>query len=100
MGLSKKNLYVVPNNIVGQWRNIFLTLYPDAKLLCVDPKSFTPDKRQDVLRKMRDNDYDGIIIAYSCFDMIPVSKDYYLDELKTVKELVTSAMNSSGKQTV
>ncbi len=99
MGLSKKNLYVVPNNIVGQWRNIFLTLYPDAKLLCVDPKSFTPDKRQDVLRKMRDNDYDGIIIAYSCFDMIPVSKDYYLDELKTVKELVTNAMNSSGKQT-
>ena len=24
MGLSKKNLFVVPNNIVGQWKKIFL----------------------------------------------------------------------------
>ena len=23
MGLSTKNMYVVPNNIVGQWENIF-----------------------------------------------------------------------------
>ena len=45
MGLSKKNLYVVPNNIVGQWQKIFLEMYPDAKILTVDPKSFVPSKR-------------------------------------------------------
>ena len=44
MGLSDKNLYVVPNNIVGQWRDIFKTMYPDANLLCVEPKNFTPAK--------------------------------------------------------
>jgi len=67
MGLSQKNLYVVPNNIVSQWKNIFLTLYPDAKLLCVEPKGFTKDKREAVLTKIRDEDFDGVIMAYSCF---------------------------------
>lgn len=51
MGLSKKNLYVVPNNIVGQWQKIFVEMYPNAKLLTVEPKSFVPSKRDTVLEK-------------------------------------------------
>ena len=82
MGLSQKNLYAVPNNIIGQWKDIFLQLYPNAKLLCVDPKSFTPDKRNAVLRSIRDDSFDAIIMAHSCFDMIPLSRDYYIEELK------------------
>ena len=45
MGLSEKNMFVVPNNIVGQWKNIFYAMYPSANILCVEPKSFTPSKR-------------------------------------------------------
>ena len=30
MGISKKNLYVVPNNILSQWKEMFLYAYPDA----------------------------------------------------------------------
>lgn len=75
MGLSTKNMYVVPNNIVGQWKNIFTEMYPSTKLLCVDPKNFTPAKREAVLERIRDEDFDGIIIAYSCFEQIPLSKD-------------------------
>ena len=40
MGMSRKNMFVVPNNIVGQWEKIFTDLYPKAKLLTIDPKSF------------------------------------------------------------
>ena len=32
MGISNKNMYVVPNNIVGQWKDIFEQMYPNAKL--------------------------------------------------------------------
>lgn len=85
MGLSKKNMYVVPNNIVGQWKNIFSMMYPDAKLLCVDPKNFSPGKREKVLERIRTEDFDGIIIAYSCFEQIPLSKDYYIEKLKEKK---------------
>lgn len=99
MGLSKKNMYVVPNNIVGQWRNIFMMLYPNAELLCVDPKAFTPQKRESVLRQIRDNDYDGIIIAYSCFEQIPLSRDYYIGMLENKKEHVTELLSRKDKAT-
>lgn len=99
MGLSKKNMFVVPNNIVGQWRSIFLKLYPQAKLLCVEPKNFTPTKRVDVLKDIRDHDYDGIIIAYSCFDMIKLSNKYYLETLKEEKKELEEMAKTYGKRT-
>lgn len=99
MGLSSKNMYVVPNNIAGQWKNIFLTMYPDAKLLCIEPKSFTPGKREKVLDQIKNEDFDGIIIAYSCFEMIPVSKAYYIEELKAKKELISKTVECQGKGT-
>ena len=82
MGLSQKNLFVVPNNIVGQWHDIFMDLYPDAKVLCIDPKAFVKSKRNAVLESIRDDDYDGIIMAYSSFDMIPISQGYYRKRLE------------------
>lgn len=82
MGLSKKNLYVVPNNIIGQWNDLFRRLYPNAKVLLVNPKSFVPDKRQDVLEDIRDGQWDAVIMAYSCFELVPLSKSAKSDELR------------------
>ena len=45
MGISHKNMFVVPNNIVGQWEKIFTTLYPKAKVLTVESKTFKPKIR-------------------------------------------------------
>lgn len=99
MSISKKNMYVVPNNIVGQWEQIFLTMYPGAKLLCVEPKSFVPSKREKVLERIRDEDFDGIIIAYSCFEQIPLSKAYYLEDLRESKELIEQIAGQKNKDT-
>lgn len=99
MGLSKKNLYVVPNNIVGQWQKIFLEMYPDAKILTVDSKSFVPSKRETVLEKIRDEEFDGIIMAYSCFEQIPLSQEFYIDELQDMKEKVNDLLSDSKKTT-
>lgn len=85
MGISKKNMFLVPGSLIGQWRRVFATMYPDARVLVVSPESFRPARRQAMLTEMRDGDYDGIIIAYSCFDMIPLSRDYY--ENDTVERL-------------
>ncbi|MBQ8146630.1 MAG: DEAD/DEAH box helicase family protein [Clostridia bacterium] len=82
MGIAKKNLYVVPNNLVGQWRDAFRYMYKDAKLLVVEPKVFTPSKKWETLGKIRDGDYDGIIMAYSCFEGIPMSKSFQIDKLE------------------
>ena len=96
MGMSRKNLFVVPNNIVGQWELMFTNLYPKAKVLTIEPKSFKPKMRQKVLTQMRDGDYDGIIIAYSCFEMIKFSatyaKDYINKRLDFIKDKVDEVM--------
>ena len=44
LGISQKNVYVVPNNLVGQWKNMFLLLYQNANVLTIEPKDFTKDK--------------------------------------------------------
>ncbi|MBR5280180.1 MAG: sce7726 family protein [Clostridia bacterium] len=74
-GISRKNLFVVPNHIVGQWEKIFEDLYPKATILAIEPKSFKRQMRQKVLQQIQSADYDGIIMAYSCFEMIPLSAD-------------------------
>ncbi len=92
MKLSKKNMYVVPNNITGQWARIFKQMYPDAKILVVDPSSFTPAKREAALEDIRDGGYDGIIIAYSCFDAIPLSKECLMQNLRSQLEEVETRL--------
>lgn len=99
MGLSKKNLYVVPNNLVGQWRDVFQRLYPGANVLCVDPKSFVPAKREKVLQQIRDRDYDGIIMAYSCFEQVGLSQDHYIKELEETRDEVKRLLKNSAKVT-
>ncbi|MBQ6823076.1 MAG: sce7726 family protein [Clostridia bacterium] len=92
-GLSEKNLFVVPNNIVGQWEQCFTTLYPRAKVLTVEPKSFKPEMRAKVLRQIQQGGYDGIIIAYSCFEMIPLSSDFLETQLREKLDQLDAAVN-------
>lgn len=100
MGLSRKNMFVVPNNIVGQWELIFQTMYPKAKLLSVNPGTFQPDVRQKVLNQIVNGDYDGIIIAYSCFEMIPLSSECVLtqmeDDLSKLEDMMALLRQAVG----
>ncbi|MBE6630886.1 MAG: hypothetical protein E7624_08580 [Ruminococcaceae bacterium] len=82
MGLSDKNLYVVPNSIVLQWREFFRELYPAARVLCVEAKNFNPEKREATMRAIRDGDWDAVIMAHSCFDRLPLSRKRLLKDLR------------------
>lgn len=93
---SSKNMYVVPNGIIGQWRTIFEQMYPGARLLVIDPKSFTKNKRRTVLERIRDEVFDGIIMAQSSFDMIPMSCGFY-EEKKGDKAFLKRAREAAAK---
>ena len=80
-------MYVIPNNILPQWRKMFLHIYPKANLLVIDRKNFNVKKRAATLEKIVNEDYDAILIAYSCFDMLSLSKKYYMEFYK--KQLAT-----------
>ncbi len=91
-GISRKNLFVVPNHIVGQWEKIFTDLYPKARVLAIEPKSFKPQMRQKVLSQIRDGDYDGVIMAYSCFEMIPLTSAVILNNMDRQLERLSDAL--------
>lgn len=99
MKQAKKNLYVVPNNIIGQWKRLFTDMYPDANILVVEPKDFTPAKRQACLETIRDNDFDAVIMAYSCFSLIPISIDCKIEMLNLKLKEVSEAARQSNKNT-
>lgn len=92
-GKSRKNLFVVPNNIVGQWEILFKKLYPRAQVLTIGPGSFKPPMRQKVLAQIRDGDYDGIIMAYSCFERIPLSSKAILDQAEAKLREIEAALD-------
>ena len=91
-GVSRKNMFVVPNNIVGQWEKIFTDLYPNAKVLTIEPKTFKVHMRSKVLKQIKEGDYDGIIIAYSCFEMIPLSFNYLERDLEERLQIINDAI--------
>lgn len=81
-GLSKKNMIVVPNSILSQWGEDYLLLYPNAKILVIEPSDFTPSKREYVLNQIKNGDYEAVIIAYSSFELIPAGYKNEAAELK------------------
>ena len=91
-GRSRKNLFVVPNHIVGQWELIFKQMYPAAKVLSVAPAAFRPQSRQKVLGQIQRGDYDGIIMAYSCFEMIPLSQEYLMEQMEQKLEELRNSL--------
>lgn len=99
MGISKRNMYVVPNNIVGQWREIFQKICPQAKPLFVEPRIFAPANREKVLGEIRDGRYESIVIAYSCFESIPLSRNFYMRELAEKKARIEELVNDRTKAT-
>ncbi|MCR5221697.1 MAG: DEAD/DEAH box helicase family protein, partial [Lachnospiraceae bacterium] len=90
LGLSSKNLYVVPNNIIGQWRRLFYELYPSANILCVEPKDFVPRQRNRILLMIQKTDYDAVIMPYSCFTQIEISMNCRLNVLQEEAERLRS----------
>ncbi len=79
LGKSNKTMYVIPNNIMAQWTEMFYKIYPNANLLVITNKNFNSKKRYDTLRRIIDEEFDAILITYSCFDMLSLSKKYYKD---------------------
>ena len=90
MGLSEKNLYVVPNNIVHQWERDYLKLYPNANILATKPDDYSPSKIQRTLGLIRDGGFTSIIMPHSSFDMIELSPS---SEVKEIRGELTKIYN-------
>ena len=96
MNISKKNLMVVPNNVLKATVDAHKYLYPDDKILAVYPKDFDRKNRNRILEQIRDNDYVAVYMACSSFDMVVMSKTYYVEKMKReIDELRTAMYNAN-----
>ncbi len=99
LGLAEKCMFVVPNSLVGQWRNTFLMLYPDADLLIIEPDDMAGGMYNRAMQSIIDASCDGIIIASSCFDRIPISRQAHIESLKEKRDEMMKIMERRKKVT-
>ena len=97
---TEKVLFVVPNNVLGQWETIFSEMYPQADVLAVHPKSFCAARRQKLLERIRDERHDAIIMAHSSFDLIPLSRAFKFGELDAHIAELNEALADKNRATV
>lgn len=99
MGLSKKILIVVPNNVLKATIDAFKHLYNNANFLQIYPKDFTPKNRAQILEKIRDSEENIIFMAYSSLDMVVMSKKYWIGQMKSeLASLDNAILNASIKE--
>lgn len=84
-------LYVAPNHLVAQARKEFQRFYPDARVLQVDGKLFSAPRRQKVLRSIRDDGWDCVVISYESFKRISFSSTWMYGEVERELREVNSA---------
>lgn len=73
LGLSKKQVLVVPNPVIYQWPVEFSEMYPDAKILAATSDDFSPRNRQTLMNRIATGDWDVIILPSTSFEKIPMS---------------------------
>ena len=99
LGLTKKSMIVVPKHLTEQFGTEFLQLYPNAKILVATAKDFSAENRKEFCSKIATQDWDAVIMGYTQFEKIPISKDR-LEQLlnEQVDELVDAIdeMRSEG----
>ena len=75
LGLTKKSMIVVPKHLTEQFGTEFLQLYPNAKILVATAKDFTAENRKEFCSKIATQDWDAVIMGYTQFEKIPMSKE-------------------------
>ncbi len=79
-GMSGRTLTVVPNSVLESTVRSHRLLYPDDRILVICPSDFVPAKRNGMLEELRDGDYVCAYMAFSSFDMIVMSKNYWVQK--------------------
>ena len=100
LGVIKKPMFVVPNNVVAQWGNEFKDYFPAANLLVVGDEDMTPAERMTTINKIKNNDYDAVILAYTKFEKIQMTtawrQKFYEEQIDSVIFAINAEKESQG----
>lgn len=100
LGLITKPAIVVPNHLVEQFRNEYLQLYPQARVLAAGMGDVTRLGRATFLGRIANSDWDAVIVSQSVFARIPLSmqaqKAYFDRQSEQIRLWLDSAREQGG----
>lgn len=103
LGVIKKPMFVVPNNVVAQWGKEFKDYFPAANILVVGDNDMTPAERMTTINKIKNNDYDAVILAYTKFEAIQMTKawreQFYQEQIDNIIFALNAEKERAGKKT-
>lgn len=102
LGVIRKPMFVVPNNVVAQWGKEFKDYFPAANILLVGDEDMTPAERMTTINRIKNNDYDAVILAYTKFEKIQMTKawrqKFYEEQIESIMFAINAEKeNNSGK---
>lgn len=101
LGTAKKPMIVVQNATVGQFVESAKTLYPNAKVLSIEPKDRTKEGRKAFYAKIKYSDWDLVIVPQSVFERIPDSEErqanYIKDKIDEKLHVLATLANKNSK---
>ena len=107
LGLAQKSLIVVPKHLTEQTGESFRLLYPNANILVATDKDFVIDKRKDFCAKIATQNYDAVIMGYTQFERISLSREnqekFINEQIERLEETIseeTDKRSFSVKQMV
>ncbi len=90
LGLAHKPMIIGLKANVAEIAMTYQTAYPNARILFADEKSFKADNRVNFFNRIKNNDYDCVIMSHDQFGKIPQSPEMQQQilqaELDTVEE--------------
>ena len=90
LGLAHKPMIIGMKANVAEIAMTYHSAYPNARILYADEKSYKADNRVAFFNKMKNNDYDCIIMSHDQFGKIPQSPEIQQEilqaELDSVEE--------------
>lgn len=101
IGLIRKPLIIGLKANVHEIADTFRKAYPTARLLYPGKEDFTPANRQEMFAKIKNNNWDCIILTHDQFGKIPQSDDtmmrIYMQELHDVERSLDVLEQTSGR---
>ena len=100
LGVIKKPMFVVPNNVVAQWGKEFKDYFPAANILVVGDEDMTPAERMTTINRIKNNDYDAVILAATKFEKIQMTKawrqKFYEEQIDSILFAINAEKESQG----
>ena len=100
LGIIKKPMFVVPNNVVAQWGKEFKDYFPAANILLVGDEDMNAAERMTTINRIKNNDYDAVILAYTKFEKIQMTtswrQKFYEEQIDSLLFAINAEKESQG----